>query len=272
MKKLITLLCVITLLFGLCACSAKSGDNISGDDHIPSLPQSSDSQGSQFSSEPYLTVEPENTASHTHKFDNATCTQPAKCSCGKTNGKAAGHKWTAATCKAPKTCTVCKITEGSKSNHSYKNGKCSVCGQNASVNPKTDLIYEKELLGNFRPNEDELLASGISFYNNDSDGLHCVLSSHNFTDNYSLLDNPDPASIRKITYQSTTYYHYGAGQSPYYIELTDSEIIVKNVFWDDNTSTVTLKLVMLDANNLKVTYSNDSDYPVGTILALDWQN
>ena len=33
------------------------------------------------------------TESHTHKMSNATCTEPMKCSCGATEGKALGHKY-----------------------------------------------------------------------------------------------------------------------------------------------------------------------------------
>ena len=48
-----------------------------------------------------------------HVFGNASCTEPAKCSrCGITSGSAKGHSWIAATYSAPKTCSVCKITEG----------------------------------------------------------------------------------------------------------------------------------------------------------------
>lgn len=210
--------------------------------------------------------------SHKHTYSQATCTEAAKCSCGATSGKAAGHKWQAATCKAPKTCSVCKATEGSKGAHSYKDGKCTVCGAKNSVSPKTDLKYDVEISGNFRLADNELAASGISFHNNSADGLHCVLLSHYLTTDLSQFEDTDPAELRKVTYNGTTYYHYGAGQSPHHIELTDSEIIVKNVFWNEDTSIVTLKLVMIDANNLKVTYSTDSEYPVGTVLSTNWQS
>lgn len=210
--------------------------------------------------------------SHKHTYSNATCTEAAKCSCGATSGKAVGHKWVAATCKAPKTCSVCKITQGSKGAHSYKDGQCTVCGAKNALNPKTDLKYDVEISGNFRAVSDELAASGISFHNDSTDGLYCVLLSHNLTSDLSYFEGEDPSSLRKVAYNGKTYYHYGAGQSPFRIELTENEIIVKNSFWDDNTSLVTLKLIMVDANNLKVTYSIDSDYPVGTVLSTNWQS
>lgn len=229
MKKLISLFSVIILLSSLCACGAKSDTELSNADHIPSLPQTSDTQSSESASIP-------DTSSS--KFQSSS---------------------------------------SAKNSYSSKKSPASSSSQStptkpSKVNPKTDLVYDKEISGNFRPFEDELLASGISFHNDEANGLHCVLLSHSFTDNYGLLDSPDPASVRKVTYQNTTYYHYGAGQTPCHIELTDTEIIVKNAFWDDDTSKITLKLVMLDANNLKVTYSIDSDYPVGTVLSTNWQS
>lgn len=48
-------------------------------------------------------TEPQSTASQTHKhsYSAATCTEPKKCSCGATEGKALGHKYSNGTC------TVC---------------------------------------------------------------------------------------------------------------------------------------------------------------------
>ena len=65
---------------------------------------------------------------HTCSFSDATCTEPAKCECGKTQGEALGHTWDDATCEAPKTCSVCKVAEGEALGHSFAEGTCSVCG------------------------------------------------------------------------------------------------------------------------------------------------
>ena len=73
---------------------------------------------------------------HTHSYSNATCTKPATCSCGATNGKALGHSWKEATCKMPKTCNKCGQTDGSKLNHNYKNEKCTMCGEKSANFPK----------------------------------------------------------------------------------------------------------------------------------------
>ena len=56
---------------------------------------------------------------HTHAWSDATCTEPSKCECGKTQGDALGHTWSNATCTAPKTCSACGATEGEALGHSY---------------------------------------------------------------------------------------------------------------------------------------------------------
>ncbi len=71
---------------------------------------------------------------HTHDFtySPATCTEPAKCSCGATNGSALGHQWSAATCKSAKKCSRCSATEGTADANAHvdanKDGKCDLCG------------------------------------------------------------------------------------------------------------------------------------------------
>lgn len=86
-----------------------------------------------------------NTQVHTHSFGQATCTQPATCSCGATQGTALGHNEVVDSAVAP-TCTSAGKTEGkhcSRCNtvlvaqstipatgHTEPNseGKCDTCG------------------------------------------------------------------------------------------------------------------------------------------------
>ena len=80
-----------------------------------------------FTTESYIeetTVPP-----HIHTFALATCTDPQTCPCGATEGTANGHTWMDATCTIPQTCMICNETTGSKANHLFVKGKCSVCGQ-----------------------------------------------------------------------------------------------------------------------------------------------
>ena len=65
--------------------------------------------------------------SHKHNWKAATCTAAKTCtSCKKTEGSALGHKWQAATCTTVKTCSVCKKTEGSALGHKWKAATCTV--------------------------------------------------------------------------------------------------------------------------------------------------
>ena len=64
---------------------------------------------------------------HVCEFAPATCTAPATCECGATQGEALGHTWVDATCTDPKTCSVCGETEGEALGHEYVDGKCA-CG------------------------------------------------------------------------------------------------------------------------------------------------
>lgn len=82
------------------------------------------------------------TNAHTHNYSKATCTQPSKCSCGKTSGSALGHKFILATCIQPETCERCGVTKGSANGHNftYKSPTCWNCDE---VNP--DLITAKDV-------------------------------------------------------------------------------------------------------------------------------
>ena len=71
------------------------------------------------------TSTPETEPIHTHVFSNATCTSPATCSCGETQGNANGHNWKDATCTNAKTCSDCGITEGTALGHSWNNATCT---------------------------------------------------------------------------------------------------------------------------------------------------
>lgn len=82
------------------------------------------------------------TLSHTHKWEAATCTRGELCwSCGETRGEALGHTWTDATCQKLKTCSVCKAEEGSFLPHvSDGNATCTVCKQALNQVAKLDLL------------------------------------------------------------------------------------------------------------------------------------
>ena len=78
-------------------------------------------------------VQTHSVPTHVHSFSSATCTEPAKCSCGAINGNAKGHSFSNATCTSAAKCTFCGVTTGSAKGHSWVAATyiapktCSVC-------------------------------------------------------------------------------------------------------------------------------------------------
>lgn len=68
------------------------------------------------------------TVKHTHSYTYpATCTSPARCSCGVTYGGALGHNWSTATCVARSKCSRCGAV-GALGGHSYNSSHiCNNC-------------------------------------------------------------------------------------------------------------------------------------------------
>lgn len=129
------------------------------------------------------------------------------------------------------------------------------------LNPKTDLPYDKEYAGNFSVHGNELWGYGFSFHAEGGiDGPFILMLSLIFED---AQTDPDQTYI---TYNGTKYYSMGAGQTPYNMELTDTEIIVKNSFYEEEPIT-TMKLTLKSNNTFVVTYSISDEYPVGTVLS-----
>lgn len=69
------------------------------------------------------------TVKHTHSYTYpATCTSPAKCSCGATYGQPLGHTFVGGTCTTRERCSRCGA-EGEYGNHAYDTdtGICQIC-------------------------------------------------------------------------------------------------------------------------------------------------
>lgn len=69
--------------------------------------------------------------SHVHSYTTpATCTEPAKCSCGRTFGTPLGHQMAPATCQSPQKCIRCGAATGDPVPHSFSpdTHRCSWCG------------------------------------------------------------------------------------------------------------------------------------------------
>lgn len=120
MKKILSILLIVLLLFATAGCTNETNDNVQHDNDNNYNVQSNN----------YDNEYEEGQEQHVHSYSSATCTEPAKCSCGVTNGNALGHKWKNATCQTPKSCTVCGVKEGNKSKHSMNGqGVCNTCGK-----------------------------------------------------------------------------------------------------------------------------------------------
>lgn len=134
MKKILALLLTFALLMALSACDVKvevdptSSEKSSFTAEVSSL-DSSDEPVSSKTQSISSTVESSELI-HTHTYSKATCTEPAKCFCGATEGRALGHSFTAATCTEPKKCKTCGVTEGLALRHRFSEATCtsaSVC-------------------------------------------------------------------------------------------------------------------------------------------------
>lgn len=132
----------------------------------------------------------------------------------------------------------------------------------AFLNPKTNLPYDKEYAGNYRPEGDHLISSGFAFYKEGGmdGGAFCLLLTQDFEPTQT-----DPNQVMR-EYKGKKYYCIGAGQTPHNMELTDTEIIVKNSFYDEAES-ISFKLTLKPNNTFVVTYSQMPEYPVGTVLS-----
>ena len=123
MKKIIAVLLVICMLFVLNACGGDNESTSTGEiTEVTTIPTDSTvnaTDGSEDNTQgiaeittgeeytesaesavtmPLTTTPPIIETSHTHSYSAATCTDPAKCSCGETNGSALGHNFVKGVC------------------------------------------------------------------------------------------------------------------------------------------------------------------------------
>lgn len=148
MKKTFATLLVLVLIFSLSACGEK--DNLYKSFENITNPPSSNSQDKEEAQDENQNSDIYTETSqdaHIHIYSEATCTEPAECSCGITNGKELGHTWLDATCTTAKTCSRCGVESETPLGHNYEDGTCSRC--NAS-DP------------NYSPDEIELSSLSIS--------------------------------------------------------------------------------------------------------------
>lgn len=180
---------------------------------------------------------------HTHKFADATCTEPKKCECGATDGKALGHN--------------------------YKNGLCSVCEATdpnfvsfKSVKSKNGYWMFKYVTG------ETFFDASLNFVSGEQDpGISFAIG-----DSFSKLPEEAWADIRAEGGES--YVTFEGGE--YYVGRGGGDDI-GGVTEDQNIVTVTdlagnkLVLERTGENTLKVKtapaqFSDLENIPQGTVL------
>lgn len=140
-KKIFTQILIICLLVCLAGCQSTyitNNNNESPTNHqqtshkttvYNTTKQTEISLSEQSSIENTITTSAKITitqpSAHTHKYSNATCTEPPKCSCGLSVGIALGHNYSSATCTAPQICTRCGAIKGNALGHSYSEATCT---------------------------------------------------------------------------------------------------------------------------------------------------
>lgn len=111
---------------------------------------------------------------HKHSYSAATCTSPARCSCGATKGSSLGHSYTSATCTSAAKCTRCGATKGSALGHSCTKATCtsaSVCTRcGVTVAPKLGHCMSKATC----TQPSKCTRSGCSYYQGTPLGHHIV--------------------------------------------------------------------------------------------------
>ncbi len=194
---------------------------------------------------------------HTHSYSKATCTEPARCSCGAISGGALGHKWQEATCTAPKTCSVCKATEGKIGTHVLENGICRFCKQTTVVSPK-GLDISKTYMHISKINDIEF--DGVSY--TDLISVDTIgFSGHLHIGNKGLYSSnryDSTFSSEKVEYNGKIYYYIGIGGVGINItyEITENEIIIHNAYHPDEYATLNL----LSDGSIKVIFKTDDFY------------
>ena len=129
-----TLAVILAIAFALSLCACEGTEAVPTDDQVPASSQvaiitTTSTEATTTTTAVTDATTQDTTPVHTHSYSSATCTKPATCSCGETQGSANGHNWTDATCSAPKTCSVCDTTSGLTAGHNFSDGKCTTCGK-----------------------------------------------------------------------------------------------------------------------------------------------
>lgn len=288
MKKIVSLILCIIIVFALVSCAKKEkkekycsncGDRISETASFcsncgtavstePEESSSITSAENQISSEEPNKLTTSNTSSiniidsssnstipqtppHTHSFSLATCTEPEKCSCGATKGNALGHKWKEATCTHPKVC-LCGALEGSALGHNYVDGVCTLC----SVKDP-DYIPISVTKKNGKWSVKYLTEEGLTKITVDYDPTYKTMSvGYEYGVLFENLPIYTQEEIRNDVHSTLDFfegkeYWYGSGDGYGYssVEENGNTIIITNPNSNDSNS---MTFERVDENTLKI--------------------
>lgn len=136
-----------------------------------------------------------------------------------------------------------------------------------TISPKKNIRMDEEYVAAvYTPaGETAVSAVGVAIQDGGADGLICVRLEAMFESDPTQFEDGVPQR-KPLLYGGKTYYRIGGGMSPYRVELTDAEIIIKQSLYEEQ-ETVTATLVMLANGDLKVTETHDPRFSVGMILS-----
>ncbi len=246
MKKLAVLLLVSLFLCSLCGC--KDAQNSGESQTTTSQVTTTETQGAQTTTT--VTQEATTTADTTATTKAATTTTITTTTKFGTTEQGGGAKRTTTTT----TTTTTKATTTTTTANPVP----------TILNPKTNIKMEEEYVSkNYKVYDaDNISAGGISFFNDAVDGEYALVLE-------AMFETQNPGDRKGITHNGKTYYRCGAGQTPHKMEMTDTEIIVKKSLWESDDA-VTIKMVLQNDGNLKVTYSKNDLFAVGDILSIGY--
>lgn len=255
MKKLSALLLATLLLCSLCGCKEDAQNN--GESQTTtSQVTTTETQDAQTTTT--ITEKATTTADITATTNTTTATTTATTTKIPTTEQGGGTKRTTTTTAAPTTTTTTTTTTKATTTTTTANPVPVL------LNPKTNIKWGEEYVSNqykaYGP--ESIYAGGICFYDDAVDGKYALVLQ-------AMFELPNPNGRKGVTYNGKTYYRCGAGQTPHYMEMTDTEILIKNPFWESDES-VKVRMVLENYGNLRVTYSVHEDFKVGDILSISY--
>ena len=164
-----------------------------------------------------ITINNNDSEPHHHKFSEPTCTEPAKCACGVTQGEPAPHRYVSGVC------TMCKKADPD-----------ALAAEKEKKNPIKNLKKGKEYYI-FKPDEEEIMLTAI-FITFNEDGSYKYGQAPYGLDDYGQGET--------IVYKGKTYYECGGGGGGGRYTLTTETITLADSYDMVFTMTTDGKLVV----------------------------